>query len=113
MPRRPDPGSSESWRGDERYAYTDGRRLSRDESWLRNKAPGEKWPRFCGEIPPELAEEIDRQIRLVSSSFTRADAVRSALRLWLNAHDPEQPPAIDVEAVEMTDLPALMEEAPE
>lgn len=100
---------------------------TRDNSWSRRKGglvydadrgetvyfpTDEKWPRFCGEVPPEIAAlldvEIDR-VRLMHGRFTRADAVRSGLRMWLNHHNPERNPGDTIEgtASDIIDLPAL------
>jgi hypothetical protein len=79
--------------------------------------PDEKWPRFCAEIPPELAELLDRAqrkslgVNATSSNATRANLVRSALRLYLNTVDPETDPddTIEGSATDIIDLPALPE----
>lgn len=84
--------------------------MSRDDSWLRDKGLNEKWPRFAAEIPPELADELNahaEHFRYQHGRLTRADMVRSALRLYLNAVSPVQPPAIEGTAEEIIDLPAL------
>lgn len=104
---------------------------SRDEAWLRRKRylgldhPDagrdgyEKWPRFTAEVPTELAEEIDRvqkkSLGVNYSSASRAGAVRAALRLWLNFIDPPPEPreTVDSTAVDITDLPVLLEENPD
>lgn len=81
--------------------------MSRDDSWLRSKRHGEKWPRFGGEVPPELAEELDAHIasvRLRHGKFSRGDAVRAGLRMYLNHQRPEPEAAIDSTAVDLPDL---------
>lgn len=100
---------------------------SRDDSWNRRKGglvydangdqlmafpTDEKWPRFAAEIPPEIATLLDveiKRVRLMHGRFTRADAVRSGLRMWLNHHNPERDPNDTIEgtASEIVDLPAL------
>lgn len=83
-----------------------GRPPTREDSWTRPKRYGEKWPRFCAEVPPELADELDahiKRLRLQHGRATgnRAQVVRAALRLYLNSEVPERPPSIDSEAVEL------------
>lgn len=80
---------------------------TRDESWLRDKHVGEKWPRFSGEVPPELAAELDKRIGKFNGPRSRADMVQSGLRLYLNAVSPEDPPPIETTATDIIDLPAL------
>jgi len=90
--------------------------MSRDDLWLRSKRPGEKWPRFSAEVPPELAEMLDAAqrkslgVNASSTNANRANLVRAGLRLYLNHVDPEpQPPTYDVDgtAEEIIDLPLL------
>lgn len=89
--------------------------MSRDDSWTRRKRAREAWPRFTAEVPPELAEELDRAQRkslgldATPRNATRANMVRAGLRLYLNAVAPEPDAAIDSTAVELVDLPALLE----
>lgn len=110
---------------------------TRDDSWNRRKGGSlyataergelrvldmpldEKWPRFCAEVPPELAELLDRAhrkslgVNASSSTATRANLVRSALRLYLNTLDPETDPddTIEGSARDIIDPPALPEAA--
>lgn len=81
--------------------YTTGAPLSRDESWLRPKAYGEKWPKFGAEIPPELAEELDARIGTFNGPGNRAAMVRAGLRLYLEAAVPEAEAAIEGTAIEV------------
>lgn len=83
--------------------------MPRDDSWLRRKRHGEKWVRFSAEIPPEIAAEIDANLLTAArpNTLSRADAVRSGLRLWLNHHSPEPEEAVESTGVEIVDLPAL------
>jgi hypothetical protein len=99
----------------------------RDHAWLRSKTyvgmdrPGadangyEKWPRYCAEIPPELAEELDAAQReslgVNQSGATRAGVVRAGLRMYLNATAPEREAAIEGTAVDITDEPQAEIEA--
>jgi hypothetical protein len=82
---------------------------SRDDSWLRPKRYGEKWPRFAAEIPPELAEELDALVgKRDHQPDSRAAMVRSGLRMYLEFKSPEPPAPIDTTAVDLPDedLPA-------
>lgn len=114
MARKRPTGSSKSWRGDARLR-SDGRPMSRNESWARAKAPGEAWPRFAAEVPPELAEALDDAqrkslgVNATPTNATRANMVRAALRLYLDQADPEAPWAIEADAEEIVDA----EEIPE
>lgn len=89
--------------------------MSRDDAWLRDKRPGETWPRFTAEVPPELAEALEAAQRVslgVNASernVTRANLVRAGLRLYLNHVDPEPAPQpyTDSTAEEIIDLPLL------
>lgn len=109
-----------------------GERLSRDDSWSRNKrylgtgTPGadrnghEKFITFSAEVPPEIADllmETQRKSLGVNwdgysgrpINATRANLVRAALHLWLETLDPEKSDsaegAIDASA---TDLPVWL-----
>lgn len=77
-------------------------REARADMFNRTKMPGEKWPRFAAEIPPEIAEMIDaaskKNLGVNVSAFSRANVVRSALRMYLDAADPLPEPAIDATA---------------
>lgn len=85
----------------------------RDDSWLRRKRHGESWPRYCAEVPPELAAEIDAAqrgslgVNATDANATRANAVRAGLRLYLEATAPEREAAIEGTCVELLDRPAL------
>lgn len=87
--------------------------MNRDDSWMRDKGAREKWPRFAAEIPPELAEELDRAQRISlgvnysARNATRANMVRAGLRLYLEAVMPERPEPIEGSAIEIIDLPSL------
>lgn len=89
MSRKRNQGNSHTYSGDQRYGRYDGHKLSRDESWLRRKAYGEKWPRFSSEVPPELCEELDALIGTFNGPADRAVMVRAGLRLYLEAVKPE------------------------
>jgi hypothetical protein len=92
----------DSWTREKHY-------LGLDHPAADKNTGNEKWPRFCSEIPPELAAELDTAIKRVSLSYTRAAAVRSALRLWLEHNSPELDPAIDGTAEEIINLPTIEE----
>jgi hypothetical protein len=77
--------------------------LGRDDSWLRPKRHGEKWPRFAAEIPPELAEELDALVDKLHGPPNRAEMVRAGLRLYLEFKRPEPEPAIEGTAVDLPD----------
>lgn len=91
------------------------RQLTRDESWCRSKKPGETWPRYSVEVPPELAREIDaaqrRSLGVNASTLgrsLRASAARAALNLLLRTLDPERTPTpydANGDAVEVVELP--------
>lgn len=91
---------------------------TRDDSWAREKVPGEKWPRFSAEVPPELAEALKKaQRKSLGNDYdgyrksprnaTRGNLVRAGLRMYLNKVDPEPEPAIPGTAVEIVDLVRL------
>lgn len=95
--------------------------VGREDSWLRPKRylgkrhpdadeyGNEKWPRYGAQVPPELAEQLDAAqrkslgVNAVPSNTTRSALVRAALRMYLNATDPEREAAIDSTAVEIYD----------
>lgn len=98
--------------------------MSRLAAWSRRKEfigrehPGankdgyEKWPRFTAEVPPELVpllEEAQRKSLGINwdgnldrpRTATRANLVTAALRMYLEALDPEEALPIDVTAEEI------------
>lgn len=92
----------------------------REQSWVRRKEFGEKWPRFTAEIAPELVPLLvaaQRKSMGVNwdgyktrpTNATRANLVASALRLYLNTVDPEptSEPFIEGTATDIIDLPLL------
>lgn len=85
--------------------------MMRDRLWTRRKRPGEKWPRFSVEVPPELAEMLDaaqrKSLGVNQDSATRPNLVRSGLRLYLNTVEPEPEAAIEGTATEIIDVPLL------
>lgn len=62
----------------------------------------EKWARFAAEVPPELAQALDRVQRRIAGihreSCTRSGLVRFALLEWLEKYDGA--PVIEPESVE-------------
>ena len=88
----------------------------------RSDAHGnEKWPRLTTEVPPEIAEELDRIGKLVNrrhglgSVPKRASIVRHALLEWMEKYDPEPGPAIEAtaeEIIERLELESTAEEEP-
>jgi hypothetical protein len=85
--------------------------ITRDEAWSRTKEPNEKWPRFSTEVPPELADLIDaaqrKSLGVDAMSASRASCTRAALRLYLNALDPEDEESIEGTAREHVERPGL------
>jgi hypothetical protein len=84
----------------------------RDQAWHRRRRVGERWPRFCADIPPALADALIAAQRASlgvnydgwrthPTNATKANLVTSALRLYLNTTSPEPEPAIDSTAVEI------------
>lgn len=81
------------------------RRYVRDHHWGRPKEYREKWPRFCAEVPPELAEQLDaahkKALGINRSAFSRAGIVRTALHLYLEQIDPLPEDALEGTATEV------------
>lgn len=98
--------------------------MSRLEAWSRRKTyigfdrPGaaqngyEKWPRFTAEVPPELVPLLEEAQRKSLGnnwdgdldrprSATHSNIVLAALRLYLEALDPEEELPIDTTAEEI------------
>lgn len=70
----------------------------RMDSWTRIKRFEEKWPRLAAEVPPEIAEEIDRYRKNKLDPVSRAEIVRAGLRLYMEKYLPEPEPAVEGEA---------------
>lgn len=71
----------------------------------------ERFVTYAATIPVELAEELDRAqrkslgINASKTNATRANMVRSALRLYLETVDPAAPEPIEATAVDITEPP--------
>jgi len=67
----------------------------------------EKWPRYGVEVPPELAVQLEAAqrkslgVNATPTNATRANLVRAALRMYLQATDPEREAAIEGTAIEI------------
>lgn len=103
---------------------------TRDDSWSRDRGGlvwdidrqvtvafprDEKWVRYAADVPPELAELLARAhrkslgVNASGRNLARANLVRAALRMYLNAVDPEPDPddTIDGTAEAIVELAAL------
>ena len=78
---------------------------------FESRLSGEKWPRFCAEIPPELATILDeaqrKSLGVNTSARSRASMVRAGLQMYLEAISPAPEPAINTTAEEIVEVPAL------
>lgn len=84
----------------------------RRELFHRRKAPREKkWTRWTAEVPPELAAMLEaaakHSLGVNRASYSRANVVRAALGMYLDAHAPIAEAPVDATASDVIDLPAL------
>lgn len=82
--------------------------MNRWERILREREPGERWPRLCVEVPPEIAVELERiykdSLGVNRSSATKAGILRAALLVYLEKERPEGPKSVEGEAIEVEEI---------
>lgn len=86
------------------YCSADCLQRERADLFHRDKTAWEiahdvRWPRYCAEIPPEIAAMLDaaqaRSMGVNRLSATRAGMVRAALVMYANALAPMPEPAVE------------------